>query len=229
MTAKNYLSIKALAKPRLVVMVVLFFALHLGGAVVTAQTAVYSEIWGDDSNPNSFVIRARGITEESYNSYSHEYVVNSTITSANGRTAFDSVSNGSSGQMYAIANTSLAWDENDLGNYFISSEHVTYCPYYNMEANPTVTVQSIDWGVSKSLYREFFDTPTNCEYRLVDPCNVACKGNTSIMRSCETEYIVRIQPWGYVNIPGGQFRVCYLAGIREVRSVVAQSCQDISG
>lgn len=79
----------------------------------------YSDSWVDDSG--SGIIVSAGVTD---GSYTHSYVVDTTVTSPNGRSAFGSRRYTG----YARANATLAWDWADPGDYFTESEHSARCP-----------------------------------------------------------------------------------------------------
>ncbi len=85
-------------------------------------TSSYSDAWTDE-NGNVY---SSGITDEGYNTYSHQARVVSVLTSPNGRVSWNHSGYGGS---YASAIGYLGYDGNDVGFYFVSSDHWSYCPY----------------------------------------------------------------------------------------------------
>lgn len=80
----------------------------------------YSDIWG-----NGDYIYGCGLTEDYYNSNNHTFGVSTILQSPNGRDA----SNGAGySSPYARADVYLTFEESDLGDYLIDSQHDYFCP-----------------------------------------------------------------------------------------------------
>lgn len=101
-----------------VIIFVCFFAV----VTVFGQTD-YSDVWVDDSDPNNGFIVGSGVTEADYTSGDDLIGIETTLKSPNGRT----VTGGTEGVITASANVRLAWDWDDIGEYFAQTTHQPLC------------------------------------------------------------------------------------------------------
>lgn len=109
-----------------------------------------------------------GITEDNYNSYGHEYYVDTTITSPDGRSQTE---NGN-----GRAEVDLILDLNNPGEFFISSDHSYFCPIANNIFSEGNTSASIIVGISIACFELVsFDSAIRTAYlRRKVPCNTNC-------------------------------------------------------
>lgn len=177
--------------------------------------STYSDSWVDDSG----TILSSGVTD---GSYTHSYVVDTTLTSPNGRSAFGSRRHTG----YARADASLAWDYDDLGIYLTNSDHYARCPgddlnYYFIGA----TNDSGRAGASKvvMMNTRTTDSQSRCIYHAIEPCNVICRGRGEVNDpNCSPNYAIWIEPW----IDFGLGWVCLPWLERVVYSDFSQPCSD---
>lgn len=127
----------------------------------------YSDIWSDGSD-----IYGCGLTEDYYNSYNHTFAVATTIQSPNGRS---STTGAGYNTPYARADVSLGFDESDLGDYFLNSEHNYYCPivseYYfagTTGAAAAASVYEVWYGFRYSVPNPY-SGGTGCFYQKCEP------------------------------------------------------------
>jgi hypothetical protein len=127
----------------------------------------YSDAWGDDN-----YLYGCGITEDQYNSYNHTFKAITTMTSPNGRVATqDSGFRAPS----ARADVLLTFDENDLGNNLISTQHYTYCPVVRQTASLGSTGASVRSGISSTCYTYYRHDPNDgCWYLPINGCTSRC-------------------------------------------------------
>jgi|SRR5437588_7048643 len=122
---------------------------------------------------------------DSYNSYGHTYWTVTTLTSPSGRTSSVTSSQSNGYSAYARAETSLAWDWNDLGDYSTQSAHWMDCPY--MGGNPYSPTQPSQGcfpfshtslaqkaGASHAGYYLTGFSFCCCSYAIVPDCHVRC-------------------------------------------------------
>lgn len=173
---------KALSPNILCVLICISFLIIFSATSAHGQV-MWSDSWGqaptpgvnyyeDDPPPNTIpgmYVWGCGITEDNYNTYGHEYYVTTTVTSFNGRTA--SLLGG--GTSYAIAEASLTFDRDDLGEFTVVTEHEIYCPQSNMGTLPTIKEVTQSVSIKYSAY-EFFklDTLNKCVWKKT--CNGTC-------------------------------------------------------
>jgi hypothetical protein len=118
----------------LVRLLLLSLVVFTASSEVEGQTSTYSDLYFDDSdaeNGHGYVVGV-GVTEDTYNSYSHEYLMTSTLS------ANDSTSNVGYGQAtgtyaYGMAETAIEWTDVTAGSFILTTEHKIVCPYWNME------------------------------------------------------------------------------------------------
>jgi hypothetical protein len=102
-----------------------FLKLLAMAALLTLMSApafsqnTYSDTWLNESGGGTVV--SAGVTD---GSYTHSYIVETTVSSPTGRAAFGTKR--STG--FARADVSLAWDWNDPGEYVTDSDHLARCP-----------------------------------------------------------------------------------------------------
>lgn len=185
-------------------------------AVVPAfGQAIYSDEWlsgnqyvgdeaeYDESMPNVIRVDGSGVTD---GSYTHNYYVDTTLRSPDGRTNFRH-----SGRRigYARADVSLGWDPNYAGDYSTNSEHFARCPsdelyYYSIGS----TFDLLPIGVSFSTYRKAIEyNPRQARYCIISPCDAKCKAQCYTYATASpplTDYIRVAEP--YLITPLG--KVC---------------------
>jgi len=106
----------------------------------------YSVVWTDESGD----VYGFGVTDSSYNQYNHQSRAIVSLSSPNGRvSSYDTGYSGSSATGYVY----LLYDENDVGSYFINTEHWDYCP---------VVFSDIYQGSSTQTTQTCTDTCTQC-------------------------------------------------------------------
>lgn len=135
------------------------FLVALGGE--SAFGAAYSDIWVVSYGGSNVVVKACGVTDESYSGYNHEFSISSTIYSPNGRTASGYANNGgctySGSYECGQANVSMpaadASGEFEEGEFFVDTVHQTFCPYRNMELADMFTSAFQTVALKKSAYR----------------------------------------------------------------------------
>ncbi|MET0626313.1 MAG: hypothetical protein ABW250_25495 [Pyrinomonadaceae bacterium] len=145
------------------------------------QSNIYSDVYFDDSdaeNGHGYVVGV-GVTEEAYNSYSHEYLVTSTIT-ANDGTSNVGYGMGTGTYAYGMAETAIEWTDVTAGSFIVATEHKIVCPYWNMEywESFTYAEKYVDNGGSLE-YHYIVDypklEPNRCAYDLcADQEHKAC-------------------------------------------------------
>lgn len=108
----------------------------------------------------------------------HEYAVDITLTSPNGRQASSS---GYLQQSWSVSNTvSLSWDQYDLGNYYISTTHRGYC--IPSQVAFTISLRNL-LGTAGTRQTTFTDPtttyiPGSCYYN-----SLACQGSSATCTS----------------------------------------------
>jgi hypothetical protein len=172
------------------------------------QTGNYSDSWVDDSNPDNVVILGSGTTQDSYNNHGHTYWNETTVTSPAGRTTSGSSYRTDAWNAYTRVEISLPWDWNDLGDYFIQSEHWTCCPYLNGDPSLSPpespgcypigdTSLAAKAGASRATYSLTSQNFCCCTYNIIPNCYIRC-GPPEVSRAqvsaCKA-YIQRIQSW----------------------------------
>lgn len=137
-----------------------------------AGSAIYSDIW---VNSNWNRIWGCGVTEDYYNTYGHQYYVRTTLTSPNGRTA-SSTSYTSSSHAYAEVRLDWPMNDSDLGEYPLTTDHFTLCPYIGLWVPTGSTGDKYLVGISVACYRFVGVDPDSglCIYVPVDGCNCKC-------------------------------------------------------
>lgn len=136
------------------------------------QSNIYSDVYFDDSdaeNGHGYVVGV-GVTEESYNSYSHEYLVTSTIT-ANDGTSNVGYGMGTGTYAYGMAETAIEWTDVTAGSFIVATEHKIVCPYWNMEywESFTYAEKYADNGGFEEIYYEVELPklePRTCAYQI---------------------------------------------------------------
>lgn len=129
----------------------------------------------DVSVGSNGTIYATGITDAG-NMSIHSADVTTTITSPNWRRAlaYNSVSSGG----YARADTSLPFDQSDIGDFFANAAGSAYCPVVNRHAYPsassTITIGYSDNWYKYSYKNTLFDPPF-CIYTLNPGCTATCQ------------------------------------------------------
>jgi hypothetical protein len=175
--------------------------LTLFGVSSAFGQATYSDSWFDDSGAGS--IASAGVTD---GSYTHSYVVDTTVSSPNSRTAFGSRRRTG----YARADVALAWDWDDPGEYFTDSEHWARCPgddlnYYSIGT----TADSILTGISHAEYvKDVQYADGTGHFVPIAGCNVTCMPSSftgTLICPSQPEYRLRLQVW--YQTPVG-IRVC---------------------
>jgi len=165
------------------------------GPTAFGQVAVYSDTWLDNSDPNNLKIIGRGVTQDDQNYYGNSYWVVTTVTSPSGRTATSTSYQDAS---YAEVETPLVWQENDLGNYAIQSQHWVCTPddgCYVVDSTSAV----IGTGISHAAYVEnveFADGTAN--FIPIQGCNVTCMPSsfrTTKFCGSQLDYRLRLQMW----------------------------------
>lgn len=127
-------------------------------------STLYSDSWGDDN-----YVYGHGVTDEPYNTYNHTFRAVTTITSPLGRnSSYDS------GYGDGVAFVSLSFDENDLGVYYVTTDHYDYCPIVlaaSFIGSTTVTALS---GITLVCYdySSYRRSTNECVYRIQDDCPV---------------------------------------------------------
>jgi|GEM_PF-5083685 len=159
---------------------IVFFSVMAATPALGQSTSWYSDAWGDD-----LYLYGSGTSESSYNYWSHEFRVVSTMTSPNGRTATYDTAYSS-----ATAYVSLDFDENDTGFYDVNSIHYDYCPMANQEIYYGSSYARVRVGVSvicNSFRGIDPNEPINkCHYEPVEGCLVNCvprSGNNGPMQN----------------------------------------------
>ena len=184
-------------------MVLLIF---FGGSPAFSQST-YSDSWFNDSGAGS--IESAGVTD---GSYTHSYVVDTTVSSPNGRGA--SGSRRSTG--YARADATLAWDWDDPGDYFTESDHWARCPgddlnYYSIGT----TSASSRTGISNAQYVNVVQYGDGTGgFVPITGCNVTCMPSSftgTLICPDRVEYRLRLQVW-YLTPVG--IRVCVPGAVR---------------
>jgi hypothetical protein len=163
----------------------------------------YSDLWADESG----YLYGCGSTDEGANNFGHEPGARSTLRSPNGR-----VSSYDSGIGSGVAFVSLPFDPNDLGNFFLSTEHYDYCPVANTILNYGSTNASTTAGCGSSIswwHRDLPPREGNCNYSPLADCNVECKPSNPWNRRCDWEWIKAYRPW--TSIAG--IKICSGLGI----------------
>jgi hypothetical protein len=132
---------------------------------------VYSDMWADDTdaeNGNLYIVGS-GVTEDSYNSYGHEYSATMTLSGPNG-SQVTQAAEGRGLYVTARAEDALLWDPDFPGSFFIVSSHVTYCPIYSMGGWESFSYVQGDFsadGENTLYYKEDgLLTPNTCAYHL---------------------------------------------------------------
>jgi hypothetical protein len=149
--------------------------LALFGASPALSQTTYSDSWLDDSGSGTMV--SAGVTD---GSYTHSYVVDTTVSSPNGRSAFGSRRRTG----YARADVTLAWDWDDPGDYFTESEHWARCPGDDLNYYPIgTTSDSFRVGISNAVYSSAQCQSDGCLYQIVVPCDTTCKSPTIKVKS----------------------------------------------
>jgi len=113
-----------------------FFVVGLAASSAFGQSQ-WSDTWlvgSSDANyyeseplPNTIpgaYFKGCGVTEDNYNSYGHDYWVDSTLTSPFGRTSYGT----GGGPAYARTDVSLPLNSDEEGDFVLESVHHTYCP-----------------------------------------------------------------------------------------------------
>lgn len=177
----------------------LFFTLLNFSPAFSQST--YSDSWFDDSG--SGVIVSAGVTD---GSYTHSYVVDTTVHSPNGRSAVGSRRRTG----YARADVSLAWDWDDPGEYLTDSQHWARCPgddlnYYSIGT----TANSTSTGISNAEYVNVVQYSNGTGgFVPITGCDVTCMPPSftgTLVCPTRVEYRLRLQPW--YQTPVG-IRVC---------------------
>lgn len=156
----------------LVRLLALSLVVFTASSEVEGQTSTYSDVYFDDSdaeNGHGYVVGV-GVTEDTYNSYSHEYVMTSTIT------ASDGTSNIGYGQAtgtyaYGMAETAIEWTDATAGSFILATEHKIICPYWNMEywESFTYAEKYVDNAGFEEIYYEIDWpklSPGTCAYEI---------------------------------------------------------------
>lgn len=183
----------------------------------------YSEIWLDgptsgnpvfieesDPWPGPYIV-ACGITQNEYSSYNHGAAVTVTLTSPHGRTASFGIGNSST---YACAQTRLLFDEGDIGNYVVTSNHYGCCPHYGTCNYAPTTSASARIGFTSLKMR--YIPGSAYEYQRVDPCDVYCRNMIKHVRNnyigeC-AGFIIPYGPFGcsiFVKITRNSTCICF--------------------
>lgn len=123
----------------------------------------YSDAWVDSSGNNLW---GCGVTQQSYTGAGHSAGVSTTITSPNGRSA----SYGLSGSTYARVDVSLPWDWNDMGTYFVNSNHYGYCPHYGGSSFAPTTSAQETAGYDFLCYKYSHTSGSEYVYEILDGC-----------------------------------------------------------
>ncbi len=155
-----------------------FLAVPVSGQM--GSYVIYSDLWIDDSNAQTPVIVACGVTQDSSNSYGHTYWVVTTLTSPSGRTSSSESAHTNASNAYATVETSLPWDWNsvDPGDYYVTSSHMMCCPYAGPPGsggscfNGGGSGTSVSISFKKSGWRVVGDTLTTC--LIVATCSGTC-------------------------------------------------------
>ena len=127
----------------------------------SAFGSAYSDIWVVSYGGSNVVVKASGVTDESYSGYYHEFSITSTIYSPNGRTAYGYANNGgctySGSYECGQANVSMpvadSSGEFEEGEFFVDTLHQTFCPYRNMELADVFTGAFDQVALKSSAYR----------------------------------------------------------------------------
>lgn len=224
-TIKRHRTLSSIVK----IFIAIFFV-NVVAMVSVSATSVYSDVWSDDSNPDSPFMVGCGVTEANYGDdwELHNVRATTTIRKPNGASAtrtsavYYSWSSGSS--FTARAEPVLLWDWSEVGDFIVSTRHYSTCPA--TELGNTSTSSRV--GVSTAYYLESFDRiDGTCDYSPLSGCNVTCKPST-VNHSCETQYLIRIQQWTQPPFVG---RICTPGLTRIVQSFgphTGSECRDVS-
>jgi len=108
------------------------------------NSVIYSDSWVDSSSSPIYVVGV-GITSDSYNTYGHQYWVNTTVTSPSGRYSGGQSWTSSS---YARVDVYLDWGF-EFGDFTVHTTHSMTCPYiYNVVNGFT----GVDIWLTRSSY-----------------------------------------------------------------------------
>lgn len=181
----------------------------------------YSDLWADD-NGNLY---GCGVTDEGYNTYSHQARVITTLTSPNSRSS--SQDTGYQGS-YACATVYLSFDESDIGMFNLSSDHIAYCPVVFQEISYGSTFDSgtAATGYSITWWRRSTPSsqPGNCNYNKVASCTASCAPADPWSRACTTLYVRAFR--SYVSILGK--KICIPPNDDQETTSQFDSCGDFS-
>jgi hypothetical protein len=172
--------------------------------------------YSDASMGSDGTIYGWGVTDaNSGGCYCHSAKVTTTLRSPNGRTQTFTRST-TIGQEYARADVYLLFDQNDVGNYTISSRHWAYCRYCSCNyINNALTSILLGVGFSFVCYYDPVMVLGVCIYNLyVTPTNncavVACNKPTAGMPaslfsgSCPP-YVRAPVPWYWDRYTGSHY------------------------
>lgn len=121
--------------------------LFVGASSSVQAVTTYNDVWGYETSEGEAYLVAIGITQTSISENYHSSFVDTTLTSALGRVTFafgedqaeqdefpeagdgGSPSELQGGETEALAEVTLAVDENDIGDYEIATNHAVACPF----------------------------------------------------------------------------------------------------
>ncbi|MFN2454089.1 MAG: hypothetical protein ABR577_07690 [Pyrinomonadaceae bacterium] len=116
---------------------IIFVSLFAASPESVKAVSCYSDLWIDDSaaedvdDVGTVSIVGCGVTSFGYYEPYHDAIVETTITSPNGRSSTaiaDDNAGGYKQSFNARAEALLAWDWNDMGDYIVNSRHYSECP-----------------------------------------------------------------------------------------------------
>lgn len=186
-------------------------SLHLLAAVVflcffslsaAFGQSTYSDSWVDESTGN---ILGSGVID---GSYTHNYYVDTTLRSSNGRYEYGTNGGGSG---YARTDASLLWDWNDLGEYITESQHWARCPFdelYYYSIGTTNAALEVGASIVVFANTQMRDSSNRYIYNVIVPCNVICTGRGQINDQRQSNYIMYKSPW--YRFTGGHICVAFL-------------------
>ena len=161
------------------------------------SSAIYSDAWYDDSNPNEIRMIGCGVTQDNSNMYGHTYWVQTNLRSPAGRTASATSNSSNAWAVNIRIETYLLWDQNDVGDYLVNSSHYYRCPYMGGYVISNGSSKGFKVGASTVVFRHtgVQDSYGRCEYRLIENCNVLCTGSGRASHYACTPYMIVIEPW----------------------------------